>query len=106
MINNEIKSIDLIKAERERQIQEEGYNWRHDDKEDCHQLSDAAIVYACPAPLRDQLMHFWPWDKKYFKPDTTYMIQGRIRDLIKAGALISAEIDRLLRSEEFINQIN
>lgn len=94
-----MESIELIKQERERQITEEGYSWRHDDNESNHQLSDAAIVYACPAPLRYQLEHFWPWDKQYFKPDTSYTRKGRIRELVKAGALIAAEIDRLIRLE-------
>ena len=48
----EIKSIELVKNERIRQIMEEGYSWRHDDQETTHQLSNAAIVYATPAPLR------------------------------------------------------
>lgn len=89
--------IELIAEERKRQIEEEGYSWRHDDEETTHQLSDAAIVYATPAPLRYEIMHKWPWDKKFFKPDTTYTYDGRIRELTKAGALICAEIDRLIR---------
>ena len=93
----EIKSIELIKNERLRQISEEGYSWRHDDQETNHQLSDAAIVYACTAPMRYEIMHKWPWDEKFFKPDRTYTYEGRIRELTKAGALICAEIDRLIR---------
>ena len=49
--------IELIAEERKRQIEEEGYSWRHDDQETTHQLSDAAIVYATPAPLRYEIMH-------------------------------------------------
>ena len=45
-------------------------------------------------------MHKWPWDEKFFKPDTTYTYDGRIRELTKAGALICAEIDRLIRAKE------
>ena len=93
-------SIELVKNERIRQIKEEGYSWRHDDQETTHQLSDAAIVYATPAPLRYEIMHKWPWDIKYFKPDSTATIDGRIRELTKAGALICAEIDRLIRAKE------
>lgn len=96
----EINSIELIKDERLRQIREEGYSWRHDDQETTHQLSDAAIVYATPAPLRPEIIHKWPWDIKYFKPDSTATIDGRIRELTKAGALICAEIDRLIRAKE------
>lgn len=98
----ETTGIELVKKERLRQINEEGYSWRHDDQETCHQLSDAAIVYASTAPLRHNVMHLWSWDKKFFKPDKTYTIDGRIKDLTKAGALICAEIDRLIRLKERI----
>ena len=93
----EIKSIELIKNERIRQINEEGYSFEHDDKEDSHQLSDAAAVYACHASARHSLLHLWPWAKEYFKPDKDNTIDGRIRELSKAGALVCAEIDRLVR---------
>ena len=96
----EIKSIELVKNERIRQITDEGYSWRVDDQYTTHQLSNAAIVYATPAPLRYEIMHKWPWDEKYFKPDRTYTYDGRIRELTKAGALIGAEIDRLIRAKE------
>lgn len=100
----EIKSIELVKEERLRQITEEGYSWRHDDNETTHQLSDAAIVYACVAPMRYEIMHKWPWDKDCFKPDETYTYNGRIRELTKAGALICAEIDRLIRLKDKIGK--
>lgn len=90
--------IELIAEERKRQINEEGYSWRHDDEHYAHQLSDAAIVYAAPAPLRYKVMDWWPWDKSYFKEDKTFTTAGRIRELVKAGALIAAEIDRLQRT--------
>ena len=93
----EIKSIELVKNERIRQINEEGYSFDHDDQEYLQQLSDAATVYACNAFDRHTLMHLWPWDKKYFKPDKDNTIDGRIKELTKAGALICAEIDRLIR---------
>lgn len=92
----------LVSKERTRQIKEEGYSWRHDDQEITHQLSDAAIVYACTAPMRYEVMHFWPWNKECFKPDVYHTIDGRIRELTKAGALICAEIDRLIRLKERI----
>ena len=50
-------SIELLKNERLRQIQEEGYSWMHDDQLTAHQLSDAAIVYATPEPLRHEIIH-------------------------------------------------
>ena len=95
-----LKSIELVKNERLRQIAEEGYSWEHDDQELPHTMSDAAIVYATPAIFRHEIMHKWPWDKKFYKPDTTGTYDGRIRELTKAGALICAEIDRLIRVKE------
>lgn len=96
-----MKSIELIKAERERQINEEGYTPEHDDNEPTSfALSSAALVYACDQNRRHFVRAFWPWDMKYFKPDTTDTIDGRIKELVKAGALIAAEIDRLHRLQE------
>ena len=92
-----IKSIELIKNERIRQIIEEGYSFDHDDQEYLQQLSYAAAVYACHASARHSILNLWPWDKEYFKPDNDNTIDGRISELTKAGALICAEIDRLIR---------
>lgn len=96
-LEEEKSAIDLIAEERKRQISK-GFNWKHDDEHDCHQLSDAAIVYAAPGPLRYQVMNWWPWDKKWLKEDDSFTTQGRIRELVKAGALIVAEIERLQRT--------
>lgn len=96
-LEEEKSAIDLIAKERKRQISK-GFNWRHDDEHNCHQLSDAAIVYAAPGPLRYQVMNWWPWDKKWLKEDDSFTTEGRIRELIKAGALIIAEIERLQRT--------
>lgn len=90
--------IELITEERKRQIDVKGFNWRHDDEHYTHQLSDAAIVYAAPAPLRYKVMEWWPWDTSWLKEDKTFTTEGRIRELVKAGALIAAEIDRLQRT--------
>ena len=89
--------VSLVGKERQRQITEEGYSFEHDDQEDSHQLSDAATVYACHSSARLLLLHLWPWAKEYFKPDKDNTIDGRIRELTKAGALVCAEIDRLVR---------
>ena len=104
-IMEKLKSIELVKNERLRQITEEGYSWEHDDQELPHTLSDAAIVYATPAMYRHEIMHKWPWDKKFYKPDTTGTYDGRIRELTKAGALICAEIDRLIRIKERVDYL-
>lgn len=54
--------------------------------------------------MRYEIMHIWPWDEKCFKPDKTYTYNGRIRELTKAGALICAEIDRLIRLKDKIGK--
>lgn len=85
-------------------IIEEGYSFEHDDREDSNQLSDAAAVYACHASARHSLLHLWTWAKEYFKPDKDNTIDGRIRELTKAGSLVCAEIDRLVRLKKGIRK--
>lgn len=86
----------LIAAERRRQIEVEGWSPEHDDKHDGGQLSHAAACYALGRTelrLNAVTTHFWPWDRHWWKP------KDRISDLVRAGALIAAEIDRLKRAE-------
>ena len=87
--------INLIEAERERQIYQEGWTEEHDDKHVNNELALAAACYAVPDVFSQG---YWPptWDLSWYKSTT------RIRDLVKAGALIAAEIERLKRIE--INQ--
>lgn len=89
-------AIELIRAERKRQIDAEGWTPEHDDAHECHELSEAAACYAlgvktavAPDGTRVPL---WPWDESWWKPT------DRVRDLVKAGALIVAEIERLQRA--------
>lgn len=88
--------IQLIAEERQRQTEQEGYSAEHDDQHTKHELAKAAICYAMPPKLRPVLgaRGFWPFELETYKP------QNRIRDLQRAGALIAAELDRLLRAEE------
>ena len=92
--------IELIAEERKRQIEGEGWTKEHDAQHKDCELVKAAICYADPNVYYHQenrIMRyripnkFWPkqWDIHWFKPT------DRIRDLVKAGALIAAEIDRL-----------
>lgn len=99
--------IELIAEERKRQIEKEGYTLQDDvtkyNKEigTENHLVFAAVAYALPDKLstkwqKDNIVHrsnFFPWDKEFWKPST----DNRIKELQKAGALISAEIDRLLK---------
>jgi hypothetical protein len=89
----EFDSIDLIKAERERQITKEGYTAGHDASFAAGDLALAAACYAMPSRLRpaDDPPNGWPFDNDEWKPTPN----DRIRELVKAGALIAAEIDRV-----------
>jgi hypothetical protein len=94
--------IDEIAAERRRQIEQEGWTQRHDDDHTNGALADAAACYAMhsakgtiltgDAYVRSAAPMFWPWSKGWWKP------KDRRRDLIRAGALIVAEMERLDRA--------
>lgn len=96
--------VQLIAAERERQITEEGWTHEHDAQHTKGQLANAAAVYAIDPMGGDAtsiVNTLWPFERKWLKlscnENTEDNISGRIRDLTKAGALIAAEIDRLQR---------
>jgi hypothetical protein len=93
-----LTGIERITAERERQIKKEGWTPLHDDQHRNDELAKAAACYALPRYSRQDgcgRRFFWPytWNEKWWKPSPN----DRIRELEKAGALIAAEIDRLLR---------
>lgn len=85
--------INEIAAERKRQIEVEGWTLEHDDAHVADDLARAGICYAAPDWLREFFaandINIWPWDDGWWKP------KGRRRDLIRAAALIVAEIERL-----------
>ena len=99
-----LNGIQLIAAERTRQIEDEKYSSRHDDQHNRGEMVGAAIQYASlvytatsdpnhklstlPVPM------FWPWEEKTWRPSDDI-----VRNLVKAGALIAAEIDRLQRAK-------
>lgn len=93
--------VELIATERERQITSEGWSAAHDDEHDACELNIAADCYLTTAHLTavggcgpDDCPDHWPFDESWWKPS-----DDPIRSLVKAGALIAAEIDRLQRSE-------
>lgn len=104
---NAMLGIEFIAAERQRQIEEEGWSIQRDCEEHRNnELVIAAMCYACPdvdkkhsGPLAffkgADCPAMWPWNKEWWKPSSN----NRIRELTKAGALIAAEIDRLLAAE-------
>lgn len=96
-----MNGTDLIAAERQRQIAALGWTPEHDDNYTNNELVLAACAYCLPEDNRpgvtDSSGNFtpagWPWEQSWWKPSP----DDRVRELCKAGALVAAEIDRLLR---------
>lgn len=87
-----------VATERQRQVEQEGYSTEHDDEHRQGEMAVAASCYALQAHDPERLKKItgpqnWPWDYAWWKPSTPR------RDLIKAAALILAEIERLDRLE-------
>lgn len=93
--------IDYIYEERLRQINKEGWTAEHDDEHIMGELAHAAACYAYPNSIKRLDIVGWPegWSLDWYKPSP----DNRIKELAKAGALISAEIDRLLREKQYKN---
>lgn len=96
-----MSGLSRIAAERQRQLDVEGWTPAHDDEHDEGELAQAAACYALEhydleGERTFAVPYDWPWEDTWWRPgpDT---IEGRIRDLEKAGALCAAEIDRLER---------
>lgn len=97
-------------AERRRQVEAEGWTPKHDDEHDKGEMARAAACYAlhagsCFAWRADEYQsakphegnpaaqdRLWPWDMQWWKP------KDPRRDLVRAGALILAELERLDRA--------
>jgi hypothetical protein len=80
-----------IAEERQRQITDEGWTPEHDDEHSNDELACAAAAYAM-SDDKEMVEMLWPWQRQWWKP------KDRKRDLVRAGALIAAEIDRLERA--------
>jgi len=101
--------ITSIAAERKRQVEKEGWTPEHDDRHTSGELAEAAHCYAATAVYHAQGWDMkrvpeylsWPWDADLWKPSP-----DPIRNLVKAGALIAAEIDRLQRRESIQDSNN
>lgn len=95
--------IDEIANERRRQADHEGWTTGHDDGHVLGEMARAAACYALPVAIRGFVLSqslgsvltvLWPstWNDHWWKP------KDRRRDLIRAAALIVAEIERIDRA--------
>jgi hypothetical protein len=87
-------ALDVL-TERQRQIKHEGYTTAHDDRHAFDQLAKAAFCYiGCDFVFYrdDFIAQYWPWESWHWKP------RGRRRNLVRAAALILAEIERMDRN--------
>ena len=96
------EAIAEISAERNRQVAVEGWTLVHDDEHVSGEIAAMAAFYAMPPAARE-----WPASEtgygetlgKAILPEGWTGKEGdRRRELIKAGALIVAEIERLDRA--------
>ncbi|WP_373879380.1 ead/Ea22-like family protein [Klebsiella variicola] len=82
-----------VLAERQRQVSAEGWTAAHDDEyQHCEMAVAAACYIMADDDPRADVPELWPWPSEWWKPTNIR------RDLVKAGALILAEIERLDRA--------
>ena len=98
------QAMELIAAERRRQVEVEGFNAAHDDAHGRAELLRAAETYARfgtpdaePLHPTDGVPMGWPWAATLWKP------RGRLENLVRAGALAQAEVARLRRSGQHVS---
>lgn len=88
--------VDVL-SERERQVVVEGWTPEHDDQHCLGEMAAAAVCYAFEDIHPNWVKRGaqgcnWPWADEWWKP------RDRRRNLVKAAALIIAEIDRIDRA--------
>lgn len=106
-------ALDVL-AERQRQRDVEGWTPEHDDQHARGEMIEAAISYGVHASVTVRLLargetlervdqqareamapRTWPWSLSWWKP-----AGGARRNLVKAAALLLAEIERIDRKTE------
>ena len=104
-MTDKLTGVERIAAERRRQIEVEGWSPDRDSRHQSGELARAAAPYAIQAAGRTGRFEvgnqwwttLWPWNAGWWRPTPN----DPIRELEKAGALIAAEIDRLLATKQF-----
>lgn len=93
-------ALEKIAAERRRQIDQEGWTAEHDDTHRAGELALAAAAYAAVSSARidgsmtiaDLAFRLWPFQPYQMKQ------KDQEADLVRAGALIVAELERIERA--------
>lgn len=86
-------AVQSVIAERQRHQSAEGWTPEHDDQYSKSQLLWASSCYVLNAIHPFNRIPFdWPWTPEWWKPTNPR------RDLVKAGALILAELERIDRA--------
>lgn len=107
-----ITGVDLIASERVRQMCDEGWTLTHDDAHRQAEMVAAACCYAglarrqADGTIQSRARDIgppsgWPWAYEWWKPT-----DDPTRNLVKAGALIAAEIDRLQRRRALATKVD
>lgn len=89
------RAVEDVAMERARQKLVEGWTPEHDDEHTHDELRSAAVAYATPFRQRRYfagIPEIWPWHPSWWKP------KDERRDLVRAAALLLAEIERLDRA--------
>lgn len=99
-MNGLTKAASDVLAERARQISAEGWTPEHDDAHGAGEMARAAATYAQAAAEQAsgwdgpfvRCPTSWPWSPEWWKPKDCR------RNLVRAAALLLAEIERLDRA--------
>lgn len=91
-----MNGLELIQQERQRQKEVEGWTSEHDSHHVNGELKNAALCYWGYGSMWDDedIVGLWPWELSWWKPNS-----NRIKNKIKAGALLMAENDRAGNNE-------
>jgi hypothetical protein len=107
---NRTRAVFDVLSERDRHVAKENWSHEHDDAHTRGELAEAGACYAINAARSAQGLnapscllrlgpseppfHLWPWDMSWWKP------RSAREDLVRAAALIIAEIERIDRAAD------
>jgi hypothetical protein len=86
-----MSALSDVANERYSQVIEKGYDSKHDDVYRDRELTFAAVGYIFNSLKLSDSVEWWPWDLSHWKP------RDARDDLVRAAALLIAEIDRIDR---------